>query len=779
MTAYTQELLEIVKINDSYSKPDQIFICIYDGAKWVEVEGVSYFKIEKRLNQMSKFSIDMPQIETAQKVYVKEFAKVMLFSNNVLILKGRIQKMTYETSNSAKIEGLGMEATILDKEFNKSTAADPDRVQYDNVSAQTIAKELLSTSADGLTPWTMTPRSSGLYVTDYGQISMRFEYANKLTALASLADTIKYDWWIDHDPISYTNDYFNMASIKGNQTTPTGNRAFTITGDYVNAEGTNYQRDVSNIANYVKVNGYGDGINQINTTTYNASPTWTTLATSITAASTSIVLTDASAFAASGTIRIMEEIITYTGKSTNTLTGCTRGTSSTTARIHKANCYVEKYVASTSPEATSSIYVNGLMELTLNYKDVRDLPTLELIASNELISRMSPIERIIVKPTDPSAVAENVQTGDLISIIDAESSLNSNYRVVGIIYENNYGFLSVTLEASNKSLTFIEQLQKEREKNQALQKYMQGSTNVYVNNSTDNCDNGFNLILKSYIPPATIAINAVKLSYSVSSIRTYSGTNANESAHRHGIPTLAVNSHTHPIPALTVSIPQLTVNGSATQGSTSLSGGYTHSHSITNLPAHQHLMFTYNSGGYAKPSLDKWVCSRASMSGGTTAYFWSDATYNIYTDGSAVYQGVSQSGNNTNIDHQHSIPSLTVNGTSTQTSTTSTAASTSDGAGSTAVSNTTQEGSAHTHGVSFGIITGSNTVSDMTLWINSVDRTAAVEAALGHALSINSTEQEINLTAWITTGWNTIELRPNGTCRIAAEMYNQVFIESK
>jgi len=86
----------------------------------------------------------------------------------------------------------------------------------------------------------------------------------------------------------------------------------------------------------------------------------TTLATTITATDTSIVLTDGSAFPTAGYIviestntdtsslafgRITSETIQYTGRSTHTLTGCTRGTAapsqgntpvSTTAVAHDA-----------------------------------------------------------------------------------------------------------------------------------------------------------------------------------------------------------------------------------------------------------------------------------------------------------------------------------------------------------------------------------------------------------------------------------------------------------
>ena len=60
----------------------------------------------------------------------------------------------------------------------------------------------------------------------------------------------------------------------------------------------------------------------------------TTLNGAITDSDTTITLTSASGFSAAGTVRIENELITYTGISTNDLTGCTRGTNSTTAAAH-------------------------------------------------------------------------------------------------------------------------------------------------------------------------------------------------------------------------------------------------------------------------------------------------------------------------------------------------------------------------------------------------------------------------------------------------------------
>jgi hypothetical protein len=67
----------------------------------------------------------------------------------------------------------------------------------------------------------------------------------------------------------------------------------------------------------------------------------TTLATALTAGATSVVLTDASTFSSSGTIQIEEETITYSGKSSNTLTGASRGQFGSTAAAHTSGTVVQ------------------------------------------------------------------------------------------------------------------------------------------------------------------------------------------------------------------------------------------------------------------------------------------------------------------------------------------------------------------------------------------------------------------------------------------------------
>jgi hypothetical protein len=76
---------------------------------------------------------------------------------------------------------------------------------------------------------------------------------------------------------------------------------------------------------------------------YSATTTETTLNGAITSSATSLILTSATNFASSGTLLIGTELITYTGKTINTLTGLSRGANNTTAAAHIDNKEVIDY----------------------------------------------------------------------------------------------------------------------------------------------------------------------------------------------------------------------------------------------------------------------------------------------------------------------------------------------------------------------------------------------------------------------------------------------------
>jgi len=85
-----------------------------------------------------------------------------------------------------------------------------------------------------------------------------------------------------------------------------------------------------------------------------------TLNGAITAVATTITLADASSFSSSGSVRINDEIITYSGKSSNDLTGCTRGTGGTTAIAHDTATAVRE---STVTRFNTTDFTNNIFEV--------------------------------------------------------------------------------------------------------------------------------------------------------------------------------------------------------------------------------------------------------------------------------------------------------------------------------------------------------------------------------------------------------------------------------
>jgi len=277
---------------------------VWDGGSWIELNHYEYFRVKKRQNQASEFEIKIYDISTTQKAYFKEQAEVLFFAGTKMILKGRIQNIEYASAYEVIATGLGMEAKLLDKQFIK---AGDNRVQYTNESAQTIATEINDD--------VLTTASSGLWDTDFGNISMRFEHANRLNAIAKTADAIDYYWWVSQTSSdNYDVDYLNLAS---NQGETSSQKTFSIGSTSTK---TTQQKDISNVVNYVYGLGYGDGVNQLKTSVYAASTQSSFLGANITATDSSILLSDATDFDETGTARMAEEQFTYAGIDSNTLT---------------------------------------------------------------------------------------------------------------------------------------------------------------------------------------------------------------------------------------------------------------------------------------------------------------------------------------------------------------------------------------------------------------------------------------------------------------------------
>jgi len=108
-------------------------------------------------------------------------------------------------------------------------------------------------------------------------------------------------------------------------------------------------------------------------------------------------------------------------------------------------------------------------------------------------------------------------------------------------------------------------------------------------------------------------------------------------------------------------------------------------------------------------------------------------------------------------NHTHSVPQLTVNATTTD-------------------SDTSQSGSSHTHGVTYGI-------KEETLTSPEVVVVAGAEGSEASVGTYNTDQTDVDITTNVTDvgagNWINVKFTPNKNMRLETNCYVQIFIESK
>jgi len=140
-------------------------------------------------------------------------------------------------------------------------------------------------------------------------------------------------------------------------------------------------------------------------------------------------------------------------------------------------------------------------------------------------------ERIVIETSDPVAPLRSAGVGDLVTVNDPESGLSGTYRIYGKELRNDSGLLTLSYELSNTQLSVMGEIKKSADETAKLSKYMQGATNIFVVNETENAESGTSppgpIDLFFRIPSDAVAINSVKLSYRNEAPRIWSDTSAN------------------------------------------------------------------------------------------------------------------------------------------------------------------------------------------------------------------------------------------------------------
>jgi len=500
-----------------YGHPNDFSIYVND----YEYPAFIYLKIIKKINEMDSFEVNLMDV-TSSDANVQYGRIIKIFSEYTLIFKGRIESVKYKTDGTTTIKGFGMATFLANKEYTlrntwfdttvnlsnyflslNNDSASPwiitpgtiedygenidFRSEFDNKLQimDALARQLewdwyidngdypFNTDTFNLVYWrgslapTYSVQLSG--TSQNGFISDRNdnmssllnsviymgkgEGTNQIWTKFSLVSTI-YDK-LDQSITAYTplvlitaNGFPDMGIAKIGRTPV----AYTSKiGNLFNVFMQDTELGTLNINHY-------KGILCILTFDATELPN-TILNLQLNSSETTVTVADTTEFNAIGSIIIGEEVIAYTGRTATTFTGCTRGSSNTTATGHDWNMIVFQYDSSkhyteNNPQAGTTM---SDPYIKIKQKNIVD-PTkenerqLEMEASCYLFRNMTITYEITFEMMDYHDFLNNTKLGDNLQIIDSDSGLNDVYRYLSLDLTYDNGNVTMIVGASNKKI---------------------------------------------------------------------------------------------------------------------------------------------------------------------------------------------------------------------------------------------------------------------------------------------------------------------------------------
>jgi len=246
-----------------------------------------------------------------------------------------------------------------------------------------------------------------------------------------------------------------------------------------------------------------------------------------------------------GTLKIIAQVYINSGSATDYVEGTfyvdniilsRLKTSTSNSRLIVArdksangNSYIDP-VGYISYDAKSNIIIQQEKNI-IGKSRISILQEKNIIGSAYILFDYTAPERIVIETSDPIAPLRNAGVGDLVTVNDPESGLSGTYRIYGKELRNDSGLLTLSYELSNTQLSVMGEIKKSADQIAKLDKYMQGSTNLFVVNETENAENGKPIDIFFNIPKDAIAINSIKLSYRNEAPRVWSSVTENNSAY--------------------------------------------------------------------------------------------------------------------------------------------------------------------------------------------------------------------------------------------------------
>jgi len=242
-------------------------------------------------------------------------------------------------------------------------------------------------------------------------------------------------FWVDSDLVRFKNGYPEKIGGWAKDSIFQVNASDNITGVETNitgiarrmvfwrssADGQDYLAVGTHNHLYIVENGALHDITPLRDET-NAS---TTTTEALDNSETAIDLTSISGFKTAGAIKIDSEIITYTGISTLTLTGCTRGTNSTSAATHDSGATVTQVLinpmATTDESTTVTITDSGHGGVSGDFIVISGAAAIGGVTADTLNSvdgyQITVIDDNSYSITVPSAATSTVSAGGGLAVV--------------------------------------------------------------------------------------------------------------------------------------------------------------------------------------------------------------------------------------------------------------------------------------------------------------------------------------------------------------------------
>ena len=348
----------------------ETLLWIWDSSQglWKDItKHVIEFKLHQSLNNPSKFEAKLVW-DSQLKELLKRGAKLAITAQTTLLDKLDVDEVKVSRDHIAEVvafSSAGEQRSLVRETVGTNSFAD------------TSAQEVLEWINDGVC-------QIGSSVTD--KVSLNLSHERKCEALDALVSKLNgVEWWFSYPEPLYMDelgqDYVNLGT-KGESKDVT--LKLGVNAYRVGSKDSNLSK-----LNSVKIRGYGSDLTlePLEVEHYLATTKHTTLAkqidTKLTQAAqptdTTLYVVSTEGFPDSGVLLIGNEKISYSGKTSNSFTGCTRGYGDTTAQYHEEGVEVINY-GTTSNEGRVDIELNEGLELEVGDKIKIGMEICEVVA---------------------------------------------------------------------------------------------------------------------------------------------------------------------------------------------------------------------------------------------------------------------------------------------------------------------------------------------------------------------------------------------------------------